>query len=239
MLKKIEKSIVTGLEYLPADPKEVKLGKNRTTIYNYTKVLKEADFGQLKNTIQLEINTFTNPVPYEQKSIQSYIGIYLTEGGFTEVVEKNQLQPFNLNVLSRERTFLEKMLSVIRLSYVGIEKLQEKIRHFYDLNMLYRQPDLGEELFTEKNFKILSSALLDDAATNIFKGDWMANPLASSPLLSNIEETWKQLETSYRKQFSEFILRGELPSSEEIISLLKKIKSFVEEYDKRIASKKK
>ena len=150
----------------------------------------------------------------------------------TDLVTKHQLDPFKLLVLTRERTFFEKLLSLIRLSYTGADSLREKIRHFYDLYKLYQQEDLGERLLSETNFNLINLALQDDASSNVFTGDWIKNKLSASPLLVDINGLWKELEPTYRKELGELIWHNNLPSSEEIISLLNKIKVFLEEFDK-------
>jgi predicted nucleotidyltransferase component of viral defense system len=60
-MKSIEETVTKGLLYFQHE-KEEKRGRNRRTFYQYPKGLKDADFGQAKDNIQLEINTFTNPV---------------------------------------------------------------------------------------------------------------------------------------------------------------------------------
>ena len=37
--------------------------------------------GIIKDKIQLEINTFTNPIPHEERPIQSYVGQFLSASG--------------------------------------------------------------------------------------------------------------------------------------------------------------
>jgi predicted nucleotidyltransferase component of viral defense system len=75
-IKETEKTVSAGLEYFQ-HPLEEKKGRNRKTFYHYAKAITNENFGQVKDHIQLEINGFTQPVPYEKKVIQSYIGQFL------------------------------------------------------------------------------------------------------------------------------------------------------------------
>jgi predicted nucleotidyltransferase component of viral defense system len=236
LMKRIEPEITKELKPLEGKPGD-KMEKKRVTYYSYHRIIK-GEIGVVKDEIQIEINTFTNPVPYEEKQIQSFVGQFLSIKSMTDLVTKHQLEPFKLLVLTRERTFFEKLLSLIRLSYTGIDSLREKIRHFYDMYKLYHQEDLGERLFSETNFNLINLALQDDASSNVFTGDWLKNKLSASPLFVDINGLWKGLEPTYRKELGELIWHNNLPSSEEIISLLNKIRTFLKEFDKMFPPKK-
>ena len=230
LMKRIEPEITKELKSIEGKPGD-KMEKKRVTYYSYPRIIK-GEIGVVKDKIQIEINTFTNPVPFEEKQIQSFVGQFLSIKGMTDLVTKHQMEPFTLLVLTRERTFFEKLLSLIRLSYAGTDSLKEKIRHFYDMYKLYQQKDLSDTLFSETNFKLIKLALQDDESNNIFSGDWIQNKLSGSPLFVDINELWKELESTYRKELGELIWHNNLPSSEEIISLLIKIKVFLEDFDK-------
>ena len=152
LIKSVEKSITDGLEYQPNHPSEEKRGRNRKTFYRYLKTGTSDDLGNVKEEIQLEINSFTHPVPFEIASIESYVAKFLRENGFIRFIDDHQLHPFKLQVLSRERTFFEKLLSLVRLSYNGQEALKKKVRHFYDLHKLYHLPDLHPSLLSGRHF---------------------------------------------------------------------------------------
>ena len=235
LMKRIEPEITKELKSIEGKPGD-KMEKKRVTYYSYPRIIK-GEIGVVKDKIQLEINTFTNPVPFEEKQIQSFVGQFLTIKGITVQVSKHMLEPFKLLVLTRESTFFEKLLSLIRLSYAGTDSLIEKIRHFYDMYKLYQQKDLSDTLFSETNFKLIKLALQDDESNNIFSGDWIQNKLSGSPLFVDINELWKELESTYRKELGELIWHNNLPSSEEMISLLIKIKVFLEEFDKMFPPK--
>jgi predicted nucleotidyltransferase component of viral defense system len=225
-MKSIEETVTKGLLYFQHE-KEEKRGRNRRTFYQYPKGLKDADFGQAKVNIQLEINTFTNPVPHQEMSIDSYVSQFLDQGGFGDRVVKFDLQPFAIKVLNLERTFFEKLLSLIRLSYEGPERLKEKIRHYYDL---YRLDKQNSGLLSTKNFEIVDMVKADDDSNEIFRGDWMKQPLAGSPLFSDVEKSWKEVEPTYKKDLPELVW-DVLPESEEILKTFSRIKVFLTEHD--------
>jgi predicted nucleotidyltransferase component of viral defense system len=149
-IKAVEKSVSDGLEYF-LHPDEEKKGRNRRTFYQYRKTLEATNFDQVKSHIQIEINSFTNPVPYSEVEIDSYVAQFLKKSGFQNTVAQFQLEPFPVKVLTMERTFFEKLLSLIRLSNEGADKLKEKIRHFYDLHKLLNQTDLKHTILSNQN----------------------------------------------------------------------------------------
>lgn len=230
LMKKIEPEITKELRQEESNPGD-KMEKKRVTYYSYEKKTK-GEVKAIKDKVQLEINTFTKPVPHEKKEIQSYVGQFLIHQDKHDWISKHGLEPFTLLVLTRERTFFEKLLSLIRLSYSGNDNLKEKIRHFYDLFMLYKQKDLGDRLLSDINFELINLALQDDASNKIFSGDWMKTNLSDSPLFKDPVSTWKELEATFKNELGQLVWNSNLPSSEEIIMLLEKIQIFLVEFDK-------
>ena len=230
LMKKIEPELTKELRPEEGNQGD-KMEKKRVTYYSYEKKTK-GEVKAVKDKIQLEINTFTIPVPHEKKEIQSYVGQFLNLQDKKDLVSKHGLEPFILLILTRERTFFEKLLSLIRLSYSGNDKLKEKIRHFYDLFMLHKQKDLGDKLFSSDSFQLINLALNDDASNKIFSGDWMNAKLSDSPLFKNPSATWKELESTFKNELGQLVWNNNLPSSDEIVALLEKIKMFLIEFDK-------
>lgn len=229
LMKKIEPVLSRDLQLLEGNQGD-KMEKKRVTYYGYPLVAK-GDLGVVKDKIQIEINTFTNPVPFEEKNIQSFVGQFFLTKEMTEDITRHQLEPFKLLVLTRERTFFEKLLSLIRLSYEGIDSLKEKVRHFYDLYKLYQQEDLGGKLFSESNFDFINLALKDDASNKIFSGDWMKYLLSQSPLFKDVSYSWKELYNTYEKELDSLMWHKNLPDSNKIFKFLEAIKRYLESFD--------
>jgi predicted nucleotidyltransferase component of viral defense system len=229
-IKETEKIVSVGLEYFQHQLEEKK-GRNRRTFYHYAKAVKNEKFSQIKDHIQLEINAFTQPVPYEKKDIQSCIGQFLATKGFDEIIKQFGLESFEVNVLTRERTVLEKLLSLVRLSYEGTEKVRGKIRHFYDIHQLLNQTDLKGKILIKDNFKILVWVMQDDATNGIFAGDWLQKPLSESPLFKDFDSFWKEMESTYTSELGELVW-NELPKPALVVDSFKEIKRFLSTFDK-------
>jgi len=229
LLSKIDHTITFGLEYVDGE----KRGRNRTSSYNYSKVLTTGEFGAVKEHIKVEINSFTNPVPHSSLPISSYLYQFLLQRQNTELIRQYNLEPFSLYVLSLERTFFEKLLSLNRLSYNGIETLKTKIRHFYDLHELYHNTHLKDSIFTDQNFEILNLVKLDDESIQTFHGEWMGKPFVSSPLFSSLENAWNNLSPQYLSELGNLIWADKLPEPAAILAVMQQAKNFLEQYDER------
>ena len=231
LLKKISERISVGLNPIVDHPKEKKLGKIRTTAYEYPKVMEQRDFGVVKDYILLEINCFTNPIPNIKVQIQSYISEFLVSSGNKELIPIFGLAPFDINVLSLERTFFEKVMSLNRLSYQGQKSLQEKIRHFYDIYKLFYYEQLKANILIKDNFKIIDSVLKDDNGNYTIRGKWQGQKLMQSPLFANLEEIWKELTPTYKRELSELCWSDDIPDPDEILKTFIQIKEFLALYD--------
>jgi len=193
LFKNIETTITKGLNPINDHPETLKRGRNRRTFYNYNKISADTNWGALKDVIQLEINSFTNPVPNDKIEVKCLIYEFLKNKNFHNEIKNYGLEPVVLNVLSLKRTFAEKILSLIRLSYEGMDSLKSKIRHFYDLHMILDNNDI----INSGTYKIINLAKKDDENNPLFNGEWLNKPLSASPLFQNLEEYWKKLESTY------------------------------------------
>jgi hypothetical protein len=193
----------------------------RKTYWQYPKFNND-ETGTAGENILLEINCFTTPVPHEPLKISSYIGDFLENRGFTDLINNHNLHPFSLQVLSLERTFYEKLLSLTRLSYEGIDKLKEKIRHFYDLHQLFHLPDLGDALFESQNLGLIAQIQYDDKSNPIFRGEWEGKMLSDAPIIAQFEEIWGIIAPTYDSEMPK-LLWGKLPHSSEIELLFQRI----------------
>ena len=231
LIKSVEQSITIGVQYIPDHPSEEKRGRNRKTFYRYPTTGPSNEFGNVKGEIQIEINSFTHPIPFEIIEIESYLAVFLRKNGFDNFVEEFQLQPYKLQVLSRERTFFEKLLSLVRLSYEGKETIRKKVRHFYDLFKLYNLPDLNASLLTTDSFPLIDSVIADDKANATFAGKWLAHPLSTCPLFAGIDQFWPAIASTYTSELSELSWSPAIPTAEQIHGLLFELGDFLQKFD--------
>lgn len=112
-----------------------------------------------RSKIKLEIGSSVRPDPYDKKTIKTYIQEYLEYIENNEAIEKYELNPITLNTLRIERTFIDKVMAVKRHACCG--SLQSKVRHIYDVVMLYDMPEIQHLLQNKKELKRLLSLTKD------------------------------------------------------------------------------
>ena len=134
IIRTIEKEITFDLKELKIDGVTSKGSRFRKSVFEYVTTEK----GNANNKLIVETNSFANTFPFLKLTIQSMVFDFLMQTNNESYIEQYNLQSFQLNVLSKEQTLLEKMVSLIRFSFeINLtESISEKIRHFYDLYYL-------------------------------------------------------------------------------------------------------
>lgn len=103
--------------------------------------------------IKLEIGSSVRPDPYHKKTLRTYIQEYLEQCGHKALVQRFQLHEVSINTLAIERTFLDKVMAVKRHAVCG--NLMEKIRHVYDVTMLFPRDEIQKLLLHTGELKRL------------------------------------------------------------------------------------
>jgi predicted nucleotidyltransferase component of viral defense system len=233
LLKEITETISKGLHIIEGHGAEKKMGRMRTTACAYEKAIDNVDIGVVKDYILIEINCFADPIPYSALPISSYITQFFAQTGNEPLIQQYEMEPTTINVLSLERTFFEKVLSLNRLSYEGKTALQEKIRHFYDLHQLFYFPSLAGRLLNRVHFPILLNILKNDWDNKAMHGSWQGQRLQDSPLFKNLEAQWKELSLTYQSELADLIWTGALPSPSSIETVLRAIRTFIIAFDEQ------
>lgn len=226
LLKNVENTVTENLVYLKGDQRESKGSKFRRTVYQYPRSIDGADFGQASPELLIEINAFTQPEPYEQRELKTFIAEVLVDKGQESFVSQFELQSFSINVLSVRRTLVEKMLGVIKDSYHEdpVAKLSGRIRHLYDICLILREMEY-QEFIQSDEFLLLCQQCIEDEKAGVFESsDCLVKPLADAPLFSEFENWRSSLESTYKGIFSDLVY-GELPEMDEVINALYLLKN--------------
>ena len=129
-----------------------KRGNIRKTVHQYDKIY-DGDFGQVREHVILEATWLGDFEPYSEMQVCSYVTEMMQEKGQNELIEEYNLSPFTIQVLSKKRTFCEKIMSLVRFSRTEdpIANLRNKIRHVYDINQMIKDKDL-QKFFESNDF---------------------------------------------------------------------------------------
>lgn len=141
-LKEIEKILATDahLEKIP----EERNNRNKSAF---------VWFDERESRIKLEIGSSVRPDPYEIRELKTYIQEYLEKRGKHDVASEYELETVRINTLCIERTFLDKIMSVKRHAICGT--IGNKVRHIYDVTVLFERMDIQAFLANHKALKEL------------------------------------------------------------------------------------
>ena len=205
IIRNIEKEITTDLNELQMDGVTSKGSRFRKSVFEYVSI----DKGNANNKLIVEINSFANPFPFQKLSIQSMVFDFLMKTGNEKYIEQYSLRPFEVNVLSKEQTLIEKLVSLIRFSFKEntVESISEKIRHFYDLYYLMKNSVCIEFVASDSFKKQFDTILQHDREIFEEPKGWQSKSVAKSPLMTDFESIWKQVKEKYQTELSALAYR--------------------------------
>ena len=205
IIRTIEKEITPDLTELQMEGVTSKGSRFRKSVFEYVTTEK----GNANNKLIVEINSFANPFPYQRLTIQSMVFDFLMQTKNEKYIEQFNLQSFEVNVLSKEQTLLEKLVSLIRFSFKEntIESISEKIRHFYDLYYLMKNSECIEFVASD-SFKTQFDTILEhDRAMFEEPSGWQTKTISESPLVNDFTNVWQQLKEKYQTELSALAYR--------------------------------
>ncbi len=214
LIKEVEDETTKGLTEITMNGVTSKGSKFRKTVFEYPKIIDGGNFGQANDKLLVEINSFANPHPYTEMPIQSIIADFWVQTDKKSLVDTNGLNSFNINVLGLERTFTEKVLSLVRASYAEnpIEELSKRVRHIYDLHFIVNKTSM-KPFITGKGFQdMIQNVLADDEKNSQFQGEWTKKPLNESLIFADWESVWEELQHIYQNEFKSLVF-DELPNN--------------------------
>ncbi len=104
----------------------------------------EFSASSLKPNLIVETSVFVRAYPTVNKTATSYIYDYLKEQNRDDIIDKYGLSPFEVQVQSLERTFIDKIFAIGDYYLDG--RIAEHSRHIYDLHKLYPNITINDEL---------------------------------------------------------------------------------------------
>jgi predicted nucleotidyltransferase component of viral defense system len=220
IIRTIEKEITLDLKELQTDGVTSKGSRFRKSVFEYVSTEK----GNMNNKLIVEINSFANPFPYQRFLIKSMVFDFLMQTANEKYIVQHNLQPFEVNVLSKEQTLLEKMVSLIRVSFNqnSIESISGKIRHFYDLYFLMQNADCADFVASESFKKQFDVILQHDREMFDEPEGWQDKVLSESALVSDFEDVWKELKEKYKTELSALAYR-QIPDEKDVAKCFEKL----------------
>ena len=226
-LKKKIKAITTAVDKVMREIEIVgltnKMGQIRKTVHQYSKAGFSGLFGHVREFIIIEASWLGNYEPYTNELVSCYLTELMVATKQDALIIEHNMQPFTVKVLSKERTFCEKIMSLVRFSQTedAYFDLSNKIRHIYDIHMMlkndeliifFESPDFDEMLITVGKDYIIS-----------FKNNngWLSNHPSNAIIFLEPEATWYKIKNTYAN-FKEMVT-GTLPLESEMVITLKTV----------------
>lgn len=167
-----------------------------------------------------------NYEPFTIGNVGSYIQNLMQTTGQKTLIKKYNLQPFKVRALSVERTFCEKIMSLVRFSRVEdpFAALSNKIRHIYDLDQILNDGLLNSFFKSDDFSEMLQKVGKDDFISYKNNNAWLKEHPCSAIIFETPEIVWSHIQNTYRTIFKDLVI-GDLPDENDLIETLKKIKN--------------
>ena len=194
------------------------------------------NLGQVGEHVVLEATWLGTFEPYSEMKVSSFITDMMRENGQNELIESYNMSPFMLQVLSKERTFCEKIMSLVRFSKTDtpIADLRNKIRHIYDIHQMLKDEDITL-FFNSPDFdKMLNKVGSDDLVSFKNNNDWVYEHPVNAMIFDNPKEIWGQISSEYHTNFKDLVT-GDFPLEKQLIDTLNIVAERLKEVDWKIS----
>lgn len=197
----------------------------RKSVFEYASI----NTKNTNNKLIVEINSFANPFPFDKIEIKSFIFDFLKQTGNEEYAEQYNLEPFEINVLKKEQTLLEKMVSLIRFSFEKNpdESIAKKIRHFYDLFFLMGDEECAVFVKSDNFRKRFNEILQHDREMFDEPSGWQNKIASESPLVNDFDNIWNKLKGIYKTELSA-LAYANIPDEKEVARQFKNLVKLIE-----------
>lgn len=216
LISKVCKEMTQGLQEQIVPELTSKGSRYRKVLYQYPSSTNEPLHSFVANHVIVEINSFANPYPYIKRHIRSFITSYMEETGMQSLIEEHDMYPFELNILDKRRTLCEKIVALLRFSFMDnpAEGLGSKIRHFYDIYFLLNDMECAE--YVKSDFiKDLKKLIEHDKEAFDVPEKWHNSSINKAPLLNLFDKLWNELSGLYEKELKA-LAYSEIPTSNKI-----------------------
>lgn len=211
-----------------------KMGNIRKTVHEYNKLF-ERDYGQVRDKVVIESTWLGNFEPFSSMPVSSYVYNMMKAKGQEKLIEEYSMAPFTIQVLSKLRTFCEKIMSLVRFSRSDdpITDLRNKIRHVYDLHQMLKDQEVQEFIESSEFDDMLVKVAQDDMIGYKNNNEWIPEHPSTAIIFKTPESTWSALRTEYQGSFKDLVT-GVLPEEVDLIDSLNKIAARIKKVDWKI-----
>lgn len=205
------------LEVVPDDPTTNKKGSIRKIVYSFPKVGVKGEYGEVRENIALEVSHMGNIKPNDVRQIRTLIADYIKTTPTIELIAQFGLEDFEVKALAVERTFCEKIISLVRFSYTEnpLEDLSNKVRHTYDLTLLMKRDEIKDLVNSDLFDTMLLQVAKDDDKAIPNDKNWLYNHPKDALIFNETEMVWNTLKKVYTgSAFNDLLIGKTKPPAE-------------------------
>lgn len=230
LIRNVEKDISKDLKEIEVPGLTSKFSKFRKSVFTYPLTGNFKFSAGISDKLIIEVNSFANPFPYHKLEIKSFITEFLELTDSKDLIKKYELEPFTLNVLDKNQTLLEKIISLIRFSFDENvnESIASKIRHFYDIHFLLTNEECSKYIRSDKFKEDFKELVVHDKLAFDEPEGWKERNIDGSPLINEFNKIWDNVKSKYTSELTALsyeIIPDEKEvkkSFEELIEIIKK-----------------
>jgi predicted nucleotidyltransferase component of viral defense system len=225
IIRNIEREMTKGLNEVYEEGITSKGSKFRKSVFEYDSI----DTRNRLNKLIVEVNSFADPYPFQNLDVNSFIFDFLSQTENEKYIEQFGLFPFRINILNKEQTLIEKLVSLIRFSFDKniVESMASKIRHFYDLYFLMNDNECFAYIASDDFKKRFDEILKHDREFFDEPEGWNTKSVAESPLISDFENIWDQLKETYKTELSALAF-AEIPDERKAAGYFKTLMKMIQ-----------
>lgn len=197
-----------------------KRGNIRKTVHQYDKLV-DGEFSQVREHVVVEATWLGNFEPFSTMKVGSYVHDMMKSKGQYDLIEQYNMTPFPILVLSKLRTFCEKIMSLVRFSRTAnpIDDLRNKIRHIYDIHQLLKDNEVQQFLINRDFDEMLIKVGKDDIIGYKNNNKWIYEHPSQALIFDCPAETWEKLSAVYHGNFKDLVI-GQLPVANDLVTTL-------------------
>lgn len=229
LIKAVEAVITQDLTYQEGHPLESKHGRFRKTAHAFPTQTDTGQWGQVADTILVEINAFADPEPSTLMPIASLVHDFLLATERADLIDQFALAPFDVLVLHVERTLCEKIMGLVRAGYEAdaLDDFRRRIRHFYDIVMILREPAYQRFVESEAFIALLEEVKAADRLSMPNAEVWLDPPLVEAAVFANSEGVWQDIKSEFHGSFKDMVYGDDMPSDDDVLQALNSIKTAI------------
>ncbi|MFI3229789.1 MAG: nucleotidyl transferase AbiEii/AbiGii toxin family protein [Bacillota bacterium] len=132
-------NLIQELEFEITNIEDFKSGRKNNTYIG------KLDNNTFSNKIKIETFFSVKSYPKEKCFVYNYIYLYLKEIGRLDILKDYNTTPFNINVQSKDRTFIDKTFAIC--DYFLRKEAERNSRHLYDLHKLVSDIEVNDKFY--------------------------------------------------------------------------------------------